>query len=448
MENEISELERMISAIDINVSSKQRNLEDIYKCKVEPLGVDPSHPDKPSFLRRARSLLDRIGRRALPTAPAVNHPNLSGDLVHTLASQTEKDLQHLITERHTLATNLKHRQAEFDHRKRRLPIELWVKIFLLCLPDEEFIVPNSHHAPLLLCQICTQWRQIAVGTPLLWNTLSIRASWRRRIWKSALECWLHRSGNVSLYLDISIPTFMDEGCLDHHVLKAVTATAGRWHHLRLSLSSNLLRTLLNNPMPLLRTLEFSSAEHIISLHLQPGHVPNLKIISSLTKAVYLQHLFLPWVQLTHLSSQCWLNISQHVNILDNCPNLESYSMSLIHTGRPWRYDMKKLVHWKLHNLHITSFIENPAAPAVDLNLLQLPNLTDLTLVIPTDCPGYGIMSWPKAEILSLIQRSSCSLSTLRFRGIAATEDVMRDAKKAIPLPTVIKFQCYGMLAVC
>lgn len=445
IENEISKLERMVYAIDLNVSSTQRSLEGIYnlKCETEPRVADPSHPHKPSLLRRARSLFDRISRRTLSTAViGITNFSLLGDLNDAL-HHTESALQRLIRERHLLATDLKHRQTELIRRNGKLPVELWAKIFLLCLPDEEFVTPNPQQAPLLLCQICTQWRRVAVGTPLLWNTLSIRTSWRRRIWKSSLECWLSRSANACLYLAISTPSFMDDGCFDHHVLKTIIATADRWYHLRLNLPSNLLRALLKNHMPRLQALEFSSAEHIISLNLQPCHVPKLKIISSLTKAIYLQHLFLPWAQLTHVSSQCWLNISQHVEVLSNCPNLQSYTMSLIHTDRPWHHDVRKVVHQKLHSLHITSFIENTTAPTVDLTLLQLPNLADLTLVIPKECLGYGVMRWPKVEILSLIQRSSCLLFKLRFRGMFITEEDMQSAKKAIPLPTIIDFQCSG-----
>ncbi|KAJ6531126.1 hypothetical protein B0H19DRAFT_967132, partial [Mycena capillaripes] len=50
----------------------------------------------------------------------------------------------------------------------RLPPELTSEIFLFCLPDSEFNVPNSTTAPLLLCQIFRRWRDIALATPGLW----------------------------------------------------------------------------------------------------------------------------------------------------------------------------------------------------------------------------------------------------------------------------------------
>ncbi len=91
-------------------------------------------------------------------------------------------------------------------------------------------------------------------------------------------------------------------------------------------------------------------------------------------------------------------------------------------------------------LHITSFVDNVTEPVVDLALLQLPNLVELTLVIPKESPGYGVMSWPKTEMLSLIQRSSCLPSKLLFRGMFVTDEDIQNARNAIPLPTVIDFE--------
>ncbi len=51
IENEISKLEKMVYAIDLNVLSTQRSLESIYqlKCKTEPRVSDPSYPTSPLY---------------------------------------------------------------------------------------------------------------------------------------------------------------------------------------------------------------------------------------------------------------------------------------------------------------------------------------------------------------------------------------------------------------
>ncbi|KAJ7115345.1 hypothetical protein C8R44DRAFT_539681, partial [Mycena epipterygia] len=49
-----------------------------------------------------------------------------------------------------------------------VPYELIARIFLLCLPPDGRVKPSPRAAPLLLVQICRNWRQIALGTKQLW----------------------------------------------------------------------------------------------------------------------------------------------------------------------------------------------------------------------------------------------------------------------------------------
>ena len=54
---------------------------------------------------------------------------------------------------------------------RRLPPETVTDIFRLCNALEDEIFPNPLAAPLLLTQICSGWRQVALQTPDLWTDL-------------------------------------------------------------------------------------------------------------------------------------------------------------------------------------------------------------------------------------------------------------------------------------
>ncbi|KAJ6533031.1 hypothetical protein B0H19DRAFT_879289, partial [Mycena capillaripes] len=49
-----------------------------------------------------------------------------------------------------------------------LPPEITMEVFVRCLPSESDRCPSWKQAPLLLAQICRQWRQIALDTPALW----------------------------------------------------------------------------------------------------------------------------------------------------------------------------------------------------------------------------------------------------------------------------------------
>ncbi|GLB42461.1 hypothetical protein LshimejAT787_1104760 [Lyophyllum shimeji] len=58
-----------------------------------------------------------------------------------------------------------------------LPDEILQEIFLACLPAElRECRPTRSQAPLLLCQVCSRWRSLALSTPQLWSSLYIYLS--------------------------------------------------------------------------------------------------------------------------------------------------------------------------------------------------------------------------------------------------------------------------------
>lgn len=323
---------------------------------------------------------------------------------------------------------IEHRRRDAQSPQGKLPIELWAQIFLLCLPNEDFVQPDPREAPLLLCQICGSWRRVATGTPLLWSSLSIRGSWRRNIWKSSLECWLRRSENAYLSLDISLPAYM-EPAFDSDLLELITSSSERWYHLRLSMPDNLLRSMLTNSyMPVLYKLEFSSTYPIAPLEIQGSQTPQLRTVSLLTKSLHPQSLTLPWHQLTILSLQCWLNIGQHLEVLRKSPRLESYCMCLVSAEVP--LDSRPLVMHHLRRLEIIAFIGSAIGPV--LTRFQLPKLTQLSFVVPSTSPSCGIAGWPKHHVMSLVERSSCLLRKIRLQGVDMAEESIEDTKNSIP----------------
>ncbi|KAJ6533078.1 hypothetical protein B0H19DRAFT_884848, partial [Mycena capillaripes] len=62
-------------------------------------------------------------------------------------------------------------QAESDaivYPVLSLPPEITMEIFSCCIPSESNPRPSPTEAPLLLAQICRQWREVALHTPALW----------------------------------------------------------------------------------------------------------------------------------------------------------------------------------------------------------------------------------------------------------------------------------------
>ncbi|KAM6495441.1 hypothetical protein JOM56_008147 [Amanita muscaria] len=56
----------------------------------------------------------------------------------------------------------------------RLPREIVAEIFVLCVPDIEDVFKSKDAAPLLLCNVSSSWRSLALSIPGLWNELSIQ----------------------------------------------------------------------------------------------------------------------------------------------------------------------------------------------------------------------------------------------------------------------------------
>ncbi|KAF5316771.1 hypothetical protein D9619_006711 [Psilocybe cf. subviscida] len=56
---------------------------------------------------------------------------------------------------------------------RRVPVDIIQNIFLLCLPTQHNPTMSRRDSPMLLTQVCSNWRHIAHSTPLLWSAIHI-----------------------------------------------------------------------------------------------------------------------------------------------------------------------------------------------------------------------------------------------------------------------------------
>ncbi|KAJ7639317.1 hypothetical protein FB45DRAFT_726781, partial [Roridomyces roridus] len=88
-----------------------------------------------------------------------------------------------------------------------LPSEITSEIFVHCLPDvlsgEDAV--NTTEAPLLLLQICSQWRQIARCTPKLWTRLDIDLPSRDEHAHAIAKTWLDCSRQHPLSVTLKGP---------------------------------------------------------------------------------------------------------------------------------------------------------------------------------------------------------------------------------------------------
>ncbi|KAF7374703.1 hypothetical protein MSAN_00355400 [Mycena sanguinolenta] len=96
-------------------------------------------------------------------------------------------LNGLLTERDQIHEALEAHRALLSPI-RRIPPEVLGEIFVHCLPRDSFIQAAVDRCPLLLTQISSNWRSVALATPSLWTSIEKR--------------WIARSGSCPLSFSI------------------------------------------------------------------------------------------------------------------------------------------------------------------------------------------------------------------------------------------------------
>ncbi|KAJ8095354.1 hypothetical protein PM082_023124 [Marasmius tenuissimus] len=109
---------------------------------------------------------------------------------------------------------------------RRLPADIWRLIFIQTLPDNVFglCTRTTKSSPLLLTTICHSWREIALSTPSLWNSIHIHfpivqssetlnpdCITRLHERKECLKAWLDRSGSLPITVSLAAQTYPLDG---------------------------------------------------------------------------------------------------------------------------------------------------------------------------------------------------------------------------------------------
>lgn len=225
---------------------------------------------------------------------------------------------------------------------RRMPTEIMTKVFEQCVQDEESQEPDPLRAPLLLCQVCSAWRDLMFSLPCLWRTLKVGFPPATPNWENVMQSrimsmhvWLSHAKALPISLVLQHPsnspiTWGALMLLDKEIL-----TLGcRIEELSLGFSPLALSSLLTftqSPLPRLRHLELHNSNPLpsndnpppLSLH----DAPNLRSLSIAWGSLDTTQFCVPWSQLTQLSLQYeaspyWSFVhNDHLNVLRECPNL-------------------------------------------------------------------------------------------------------------------------------
>jgi hypothetical protein len=304
------------------------------------------------------------------------------------------------------------------HSIEVLPPELLAEIFVHCLPSRSWVPesPRIYEAPMLLCQVCSYWRELAISLPFLWSSLRGYMDVSNRAQLSHLllyQLWIERSRTrpLSLYIDLdsSDPStsflmnlFLAEihrwgdivFYFDYRPAKDFFAIDGRRAHLLHSLSIRAYNC-----------FEASTVDKIPSI-LQS--FPNLRCLRWSSQVTPMTLLKTPFPRLTHIKLlKCPLPLVEFVRFISQCPQIRDIEVDAVKPpSKPFTLPVITLPH--LSSLRVGTIFR------VDemIDYFTLPSLRYLE---------YGKVQIQSFE--NFASRSSCKLEAFHLKDyLGVTEE--------------------------
>jgi hypothetical protein len=296
-----------------------------------------------------------------------------------------------------------------------LPNEVVSEIFLHTLcpssPDHGYGVPSSLKAPMLLGRICRKWREIALSTPSLWNTIQLRLegidpSYDNKL--RLLQIWLARSRSCPLCISIfsALPPATHDNFSIHEFIEAIVPHCGRLEGLFLTLPFRDL-PLIQGEMPLLRVLALSvlgieSSTGPVQVFDRAPKLENVLMIDAFSPSL----IVLPWTQISGI----WVR----AEIMDELIEILPLIVNIVNLFVEFRSeeqeimedipDIPPLLHLQTLRLY-GAHLSNSLAFAQLLEKLILPALNNLHVSTP---------SLPPRAIKQFLSRSGCHLPSLHI----------------------------------
>ncbi|KAJ7174900.1 hypothetical protein C8R46DRAFT_1347899 [Mycena filopes] len=318
-----------------------------------------------------------------------------------------------------------------------LPVDIISHIFTLCAPGPvalSSVFYAKTHANLILCQICSSWRAIALENLGLWNNVKIDFGYHKIDQAvKILPIWLGRARESTLSLNI-----VAKG--DPRALGIVTSYAARCH----SLVLDDLR--FDHPFFLLppATLGRLETMHLVGgYNYQQAPPPGLPtqlpalIETPLLRRVTLQSFHsvvepfianLPWRQLNSLYfDNTEPTPSQYYTILGQCEHVTDSRLDVCSEDRGGKIELSddEIALPALHTLELNTDVLGNAARF--LHCIALPALVDLTISLADDYDKtiFSVRSFPALQRLSIDGPGIGSQSDLTawFRACPAVVDV-------------------------
>ncbi|KAJ7510434.1 hypothetical protein B0H11DRAFT_1959047 [Mycena galericulata] len=328
---------------------------------------------------------------------------------------------HLLREASEVDLELRYARASHGRLLNRnahiykLPTEILSHIFMICQKNPG---PRAMHVPfeVLASHVSSMWREVAIGTPLLWTAIVVKVRPRQLLAKKVLEwklsrvrVYLARSGTCpfTTSFDIVGPFQVDQ------ILDLVSVHAERWLRLSISIKNPPAATL--EIWQALHSISAPALEHVsiwltkLSMgghHLNDtdctplifrGGAPSLKFVRLSGMALGCLQPPLGLVETLHLSGYP-LSYTSFRTMLDGIPNLLNLSLHRMHiNNRP--SDSTPIVLPHLRALRVCGNLDDEAiAPQRIFRAFRAPALESLVL---KDFDAFDEQVFPTVHTLSL-----------------------------------------------
>lgn len=375
---------------------------------------------------------DLVRSNIAPTASESNH-------IKNLISQGDRDLTRLeveiarttnkavvdslVNQRHELHVKVDAYKAVLAPA-RRLPPEILGEILLHCIEDGVPIVPSARQPPLLFCQICSFWRNVALEQSALWRNIRIFLNARNEAQRyKMLRIWLDRA--KSLPLDIDIRGSSGVSTIPTSILLPYLPTT---RSLSLDLPSNILVSFLASEiptisMPLMEEMDLAASPAIefsspilgaLSIFQDTPRLRSLNISSSERHILEIPGLQVSYSKIVHLSiDDVYLPDNVAAVLFQQLVNLEELELEVRSWDRETVSDsFFPIVIPRLRSLDLT--VDMPDDLNHIFKMLTLPLLDDLSISL-YECLFVDLPEFYKLQMRSSFNLSQLSLCYVSFR---------------------------------
>ncbi|KAJ3730592.1 hypothetical protein C8R42DRAFT_650643 [Lentinula raphanica] len=314
-------------------------------------------------------------------------------------------------------------KPESPHRKagervsiEHLPVEIMQEIFSYFMPDRHWRIYRAPPPQLILLQVSTRWRSIALSYTRLWSTFMIHYPIHEHIRMTKL--WLEHSGQHPLTIYIYDPRDDSKSTTTRNdMINLLLPHAHRWKTAIFVIPTgfkSLLSALPSLQFPLLETLcidvvhykrvvDRDDVEQMKEVFFHSS-APCLRAITWKTYRTYL-HITrsIPTSTLTHLAGSFVID-STFFEMLSTMNNLETLCLHYCRSDSLNRPRLAAPV--VLHRLHSLDLRLEPELLFL-LDLMRAPDLAVLLIGQPYSQQG-------RKMLCAFLQKSGCSLKALTY----------------------------------